>query len=36
MKGFSDLIIEFVTENGNVTVFKQIDPSGEIEFNKKK
>jgi len=32
---FSDLTIEFLVENGQVTAIKQKDPSGEYTFPKK-
>jgi CubicO group peptidase (beta-lactamase class C family) len=35
LKGFSDITIEFVVENGAVTAVKQHDPSGEYEFKRK-
>jgi len=32
---FSDLIFEFVMENGQVKALKQTDPSGEFSFPRK-
>ena len=36
VKEFSDLTFEFVREQGRVTAFKQIDPSGEQRFERRK
>ncbi len=35
IKGFTDIVIEFVVENGKVIAMKQRDPSGEYEFKRK-
>jgi len=35
IKGFADIIFEFVVENGKVIALKQRDPSGEYQFNRK-
>jgi len=35
IKEFSDVIFEFVVENGQVTALKQRDPSGETVFKRK-
>ncbi|RPH38203.1 serine hydrolase [bacterium] len=35
MKGFSDLVFEFIRQNGSVTSMKQHDPSGEYELKRK-
>jgi CubicO group peptidase (beta-lactamase class C family) len=35
IKGFADIVFEFVMENGKVTALKQRDPSGEYQFNRK-
>jgi CubicO group peptidase (beta-lactamase class C family) len=35
VKGFSDTFVEFTVANGQVTGFKQTDPSGEFTFPKK-
>ena len=32
---FSDVVLEFVMENGQVTALKQIDPSGEYILKRK-
>jgi hypothetical protein len=36
VKQFSDLVIEFVEESGNVVAMKQADPSGEYRFERKR
>ncbi|HXX65024.1 MAG TPA: penicillin-binding protein, partial [Bacteroidota bacterium] len=35
VKEFADLMINFVLENGHVRAFKQVDPSGEYQFERK-
>jgi hypothetical protein len=35
IKGFADIVLEFVVENGKVTALKQRDPSGEYQFKRK-
>ncbi|HUI63920.1 MAG TPA: serine hydrolase [Bacteroidota bacterium] len=34
VKEFADLMISFVVENGRVRAFKQVDPSGEYQFDR--
>jgi CubicO group peptidase (beta-lactamase class C family) len=36
VKQFADLLVEFITESGNVVALKQTDPSGESRFERKR
>ncbi len=36
VKQFADLLVEFLTESGNVVALKQTDPSGESRFERKR